>query len=95
LFAPWYGDRPDDKAFLEEDKKRPDAVSAIQADAQGPHETIIRAGEERIVAWEPKLDKGEYTVRASLIYDLNRYNDPGFEGDRTKMFSSNLPITVK
>jgi hypothetical protein len=95
LFAPWYGDRPDDKAFLEEDKKRPDAVSAIQADAQGPHETIIRAGEERILAWEPKLDNGEYTVRASLIYDLNRYNDPGFEGDRTKMFSSSLPITVK
>ena len=25
MFAPWYGDRPDDKAFLEEDKKRPDA----------------------------------------------------------------------
>ena len=48
MFAPWYGDRPDDKAFLEEDKKRPDAVSATQADAQGPHETIIRAGEERI-----------------------------------------------
>jgi len=95
MFAPMYGDRPDDKSFLEEDKKRPDAVSAIQADAQGPHETIIRAGEERIVPWEPKLNKGEYSVRASLIYDLNRYNDTGFEGDRTKMFDSSLPIKVK
>ena len=34
-------------------------------------------------------------LRDLLIYDLNRYNDPGFEGDRTKMFSSNLTITVK
>ena len=44
LFAPWYGDRPDDKAFLEEDKKRPDAISAAMADAQGPHETIVASG---------------------------------------------------
>ncbi len=48
MFAPWYGDRPDDKSFLEEDKKRPDAASVSVADAQGPHETILRAGEERI-----------------------------------------------
>lgn len=95
MFAPWYGDRPDDKVFLEEDKKRPDAVSAVQADAQGPHETIIRAGEERIIAWEPKLAKGEYLVRANLIYDLNRYNDPGFDGDKMRMFGTTLAIKVK
>lgn len=95
MFAPMYGDRPDDKAFLEEDKKRPDAISATQADAQGPHESIIRAGEERIVTWDPKLNKGDYKVRASLIYDLNRYNDPKFEGDQTRMFSTGLDIKVK
>jgi hypothetical protein len=50
MFAPWYGDRPDDRAFLEEDKRRPDAVAALQADEQGPHEAPIRAGEERILS---------------------------------------------
>jgi hypothetical protein len=95
LFAPWYGDRPDDKAFLEEDKTRPDAISASMADAQGPHETIVRAGEERILAWDPKLTTGEYEVRASLIYDLNRYNDPNFEGDQTTIFRKTLPFKVK
>lgn len=95
LFAPWYGDRPDDKAFLEEDKKRPDAISAGMADAQGPHETIVRAGEERILAWDPKLKKGEYEVRASLVYDLNRYNDPNFKGDQTTIFHKTLPFKIK
>ncbi len=95
MFAPWYEDRPDDKAFLEEDKKRPDAISASMADAQGPHETIIRAGEERILTWDPKLKPGEYEVRASLIYDLNRYNDPNFEGDQTTIFRKSLPLKVK
>jgi len=37
MFAPWYSDRPDDKAFLEEDKKRPDSSLATKADEQGPH----------------------------------------------------------
>jgi hypothetical protein len=95
VFAPWYGDRPDDKAFLEEDKKRPDAISATMADAQGPHETILRAGEERILNWDPKLKKGKYKVRASLVYDLNRYNDPKFEGDQTTMFRKSLPFEIK
>ena len=95
MFSPWYDDRPDDRAFLEDDKRLPDAVSAMAADAHGPHETIIRAGEERILVWEPKLAKGDYTVRASLVYDLNRFNDMAFEGDRTRMFDSTLPITVK
>ena len=97
LFAPWYGNRPDDRAFLEEDKKRPDAVAAMQADAQGPHEAPIRAGEERILAWTPTLKPGVYTVRARLIYDLNRYNDRAFTGDQTEIYRSSLltKITAK
>jgi len=95
MFAPWYGPRPDDKRFLEEDKKRPDAVAAMQADAQGPHEEIIRAGEERIIPWTPELKSGEYTVKARLIYDLNRYNDRSFSDDQTEINSTVLAIKVK
>ena len=49
MFALNHSDRPDDKAFLEEDKKLPaeEAVAQAKADAQGPHESAIRAGEER------------------------------------------------
>ncbi|HEX9022336.1 MAG TPA: hypothetical protein VF799_00700, partial [Geobacteraceae bacterium] len=95
MFAPWYGPRPDDKKFLEEDKKRPDAVAAMQADAQGPHEMNIRAGEERILPWAPELKPGEYTVKARLIYDLNRYNDRSFTGDQTEINSTTLVLKVK
>ena len=94
MFAPFYGMRPDDKKFLEEDKKLPDAYSARQADAQGPHEAIIRAGEERIVAWAPELKPGSYTVRAKLIYDLNRYNDRAFTEDQTTLNQSSLSLKV-
>ncbi len=95
MFAPWYDDRPDDKSFLEEDKRRPDSVSAIQADAQGPHETIIRAGEERILTWDPRLRPGEYEVRASLIFDFNRYSDPNFKGGQTTIFKRILPLRIR
>jgi nitrate/TMAO reductase-like tetraheme cytochrome c subunit len=95
MFAPWYGLRPDDKKFLEEDKKRPDAIAAMQADAQGPHEEIIRAGEERILPWTPELKSGEYTVKARLIYDLNRYNDRSFTDDLTEINSTVLAFKVK
>ncbi len=94
MFAPWYGPRPDDRKFLEEDMKRPDAIAAAQADAQGPHEPIIRAGEERILPWTPRLKPGEYTVKARLIYDLNRYNEPSFTEDQTEMNSTILTIKV-
>ncbi len=94
MFAPWYGDRPDDRAFLEEDKKRPDAAAAMQADTQGPHEAPIRAGEERILSWAPPLAPGEYTVRARLIYDLNRYNDRAFIEDQTEIYRSSLSIKI-
>jgi hypothetical protein len=94
LFAPSYGDRPDDRKFLEEDKKRPDALAAAQADAQGPHEAPIRAGEERIVSWIPTVPPGGYTVRARLIYDLNRYNDPNYNGDQTEIYRTTLTMKV-
>lgn len=95
MFAAWYGPRPDDKKFLEEDKKRPDSASAIQADAQGPHESAIRAGEERILLWTPELKPGEYAVKARLIYDLNRYNDRSFSGDQTEINGEVLGFKVK
>lgn len=94
LFAPWYGDRPDDRKFLEEDKAREDAIAATQADAQGPHESTIRAGEERILSWMPTLKPGTYTVRAKLIYDLNRYNDPKFVDDQTELTSASLNVRI-
>lgn len=94
MFAPSYGSRPDDKAFLDEDKKLPDAKAAMQADAQGPHEAIIRAGEERILAWAPVLKPGNYTIQARLVYDLNRYNDPTDTGDQTLFDTTSLEVSV-
>jgi hypothetical protein len=95
MFAPWYDNRPDNKSFLETDRKRPDSAAAIQADAQGPHETIIGPGEERVLSWNPKLKPGEYKVRASLIFDLNRYNNPDFQGDQTILFNRSLPFRLQ
>jgi hypothetical protein len=95
FFAPWYGNRPDDRAFLEEDKKRPDAAAASQADDQGPHENIILAGEERILPWTPDLKSGTYTVRARLVYDLNRYNSRAFKEDQTEINRASLSVIVK
>ena len=94
MFAPWYGSRPDDKAFLEEDKKRTDAKAAMQADAQGPHEPIIRAGEERILTWSPELKPGNYTIQSRLVYDLNRYNDRAAVEDQTVFGSTSLAVKV-
>jgi hypothetical protein len=95
MFAPWYGDRPDDKAFLEQDKGRPDATAAMQADAQGPHETIIRAGEERVLGWSPELLPGNYTITARLVYDLNRYNERTLAGDQVVFGTASLAVQVK
>lgn len=95
MFAPWFGDRPDDRKFLEQDKKDRDAVALMQADAQGPHEDSIRAGEERVLPWTPVLESGEYTVKARLVYDLNRYNDPSFAEDQTQINSTTVAITIK
>jgi nitrate/TMAO reductase-like tetraheme cytochrome c subunit len=94
MFAPRFGNRPDDKAFVEEDKKGPEPVAATQADAQGPHETSIRAGEQRVLDWAPTIAKGAYTVRARLIYDLNRYNDRAFKDDQTELTKTSFEIAV-
>lgn len=95
MFAPWYGNRPDDKKFLDEDTKRPDAVAAAQADAQGPHEKIIKAGEERVLSWIPELKTGEYIVTVRLVFDLNRYNDRSYSDDQTEFNRTNIKINVK
>lgn len=95
MFAPWYGSRPDDRKFLEDDKKRPDAVAAAQADRQGPHEPPLRAGEERVLSWNPALKPGKYTVKARLVYDLNRYNAKSFKQDQTEFKKTALAIRVK
>lgn len=94
MFAPWFTDRPDDKAFLEEDRKGHDVIATTQADAQGPHETPIRAGEARVLDWNPELRGGQYTVRATLIYDLNRYNDRAFKGDQHTLTQATIPVQI-
>ncbi|MHC1742528.1 MAG: hypothetical protein AB9873_05795 [Syntrophobacteraceae bacterium] len=95
LFAPWYGNRPDDRAFVEEDHNRPDSVAAAQADLQGPHEPILRAGENRVLPWSPSLKPGSYTARVRLIYDLNRYNDWTISQDQTETVTASLAFQVK
>jgi hypothetical protein len=95
LFAPWYGNRPDDRAFLEADKSLPDALSALQADEQGPHEAPVRAGEDRVLHWIPQLKAGAYAVHARLVYDLNRYNDPFFSKDRTEANRASMALVVQ
>ncbi|BDG10764.1 hypothetical protein [Anaeromyxobacter paludicola] len=95
LIAPWYGPRPDDRAFLKEDAARPDRIAATQADEQGPHEAPIRAGEERVLTWAPDVEGGSYTVEAVMTYDLNRYNDRGFQGDQREISRATLPVQVK
>lgn len=94
MFAPSMLDRPDDKRFVEEDLKGNDPVATSQADAQGPHEAIIRAGERRVLSWAPQLPVGEYRVKAVLVYDLNRYNDRSFTDDQTEIGRMSIPVTV-
>jgi hypothetical protein len=94
LFAPWYGPRPDDRGFLGEDQRRPDKVAASQADAQGPHEPPIRAGEERVLAWAPGLGAGDYAVEATLTYDLNRYDDRASADDQREIGRARLALQV-
>ena len=93
MFAPWFANRPDDRKYLEEDRRLANPLFA-QADAQGPHEAPLRAGEERVLSWAPTLPPGTYTVRARLIYDLNRYNDPRYTGDQTEINHASLAIKI-
>jgi len=95
MFAPNFGDRPDDNAFVEDDKAGPEPVAATQADAQGPHEAPVRAGEDRALTWTPALSSGTYTVEATLIYDLNRYNDRAFTDDQTEIGSASLSVSIR
>jgi hypothetical protein len=94
MFATWFGNRPDDRAFMDEDKKGPEPIAATQADAQGPHETPIRAGEERVLSWAPRIAGGKYTIRATLIHDLNRYNDRAFKDDQQEIARATLPVKI-
>lgn len=94
MFAPWMLARPDDKKFVAEDLKGKDPIATSQADAQGPHETIIRAGEDRVLQWQPKLAPGAYTMRAVLTYDLNRYNDRAFKDDQYEIGNITLPVKI-
>lgn len=94
MFAPWMLGRPDDKKFVEEDLKGEDPVATSQADAQGPHETTIRAGEKRLLEWAPILAPGNFTVQAKLVYDLNRYNDRSFKDDQREIGHVSVPVTV-
>ncbi len=95
MFAPSCSDRPDDKAFLEEDKKLPDGAAQARADAQGPHESSIRAGEDRRLAWEPDLASGEYMVKSKLVYTLDRYNDKPTSCSQPEIGATALAITIK
>jgi hypothetical protein len=55
----------------------------------------IRAGEERVLAWAPEVPApGRYTVRARLVYDLNRYNDRAFQDDQFEMAQVTLEFTI-
>lgn len=94
MFAPWMSARPDDRAFVDEDKKGRDPIATSQADAQGPHENSIRAGEARILEWNPEIGSGQYTVRATLVYDLNRYNDRMFKDDQTEIGKASIAVKV-
>lgn len=62
------------------------------ADVQGPHESSIRAGEERTLAWDPALTPGEYTVQAKLLYSLDRFQSKPVKEEIT---SATLAITAK
>ncbi len=95
MFAPWYGARPDDRAHLAADEWRPDRVAALQADRQGPHEAPLRAGEERVLTWEPEVREGRYTLEATLVYDLNRYDERPSKGDLHEIGRSTLGLEVK
>lgn len=94
MFAPWVLGRPEDKKYVEEDLKGEDPIATSQADAQGPHEMVIRAGEDRVLGWSPTVPAGQYTVRATLTYDLNRYNDRAFKADQYEIGKASLPIKV-
>jgi len=94
LFAPNFSARPDDKAFLEADKKLTgyEGYAQTRADAQGAHEAPVRAGEARLLNWDPALAPGLYTVKARLRYTTDRFGAQ-VAGDEKEMGSAALLIT--
>jgi len=48
-----------------------------------------------VLTWQPEVHDDNYTVEASLIYDLNRYNDRSFKGDQREISRFTLPLPVK
>jgi hypothetical protein len=40
------------------------------------------------------LKQGSDTVRAKLVYDLNRYNDPKFVEDQTELAGASLNVKI-
>lgn len=95
MFSPNFSGHPDDPAFMEEDKKLPQGDAAARADAQGPHESPLRAGEGRVLGWEPGLVAGEYTVNAKLFYTVDRFKDPQPRDEQSEIGSANLAIAVR
>jgi hypothetical protein len=47
-----------------------------------------------VLDWAPEIAKGGYTVRARLIYDLNRFNDRAFKDDQSELTKTALEIAV-
>ncbi|MBJ6799784.1 hypothetical protein [Geomonas propionica] len=96
LFAPNFSARPDDKAFLEQDKKLSgyEGYAQTRADAQGVHEAPVRAGEARLLNWDPALAPGLYTVKAKLRYTTDRFKAPVAD-DEKEMGSAALLIMNK
>jgi tRNA(His) 5'-end guanylyltransferase len=64
---------------LAEDRQE---TSGVQATTRcSPARMIVRAA-------------GRYTVRARLVYDLNRYNDRAFQDDQFEMAQETLEFTI-
>jgi hypothetical protein len=95
FFAPWYSSRPGTKLSWNRTKKLSILLRQGRRTSRDRMETIIRAGEQRVVAWTPEVRAaGRYTVRARLVYDLNRYNDRAFQDDQFEMAQETLEFTI-
>jgi hypothetical protein len=78
FFAPWPADRGDDRTLPDRDASQRSPTEASGPGDRASHWPPLRAGEERVLTWNPPLRKGAYVLRASLAYDLDRFDS----GDR-------------
>jgi hypothetical protein len=62
--APWFGNRPDADKFLEVNNTLPIPIASGEDDAEGPHEKLIRAGEEQIIRLNPDLKPSVAQIQA-------------------------------